>query len=157
MKITLEPIGTVHNNRSEISDDNWGDVVSKIVISEQYPASSLDGIETFSHLEIIFFFSGVDESSIVTAARHPRNNTDWPKTGIFAQRGKNRPNRLGLCTVRLLARNGRTLEVLGLDAINGTPVLDIKPVMQEFLPKGEVRQPQWSSELMKNYWKKEDK
>src|SRR5688500_12817669 len=102
MKITSEPIAIVHNNRSEISDDNWGDVVSKIVISEQYPLSSLDGIETFSHLEIIFFFSGVDEGSIVTAARHPRNNADWPKTGIFAQRGKNRPNRLGLCTVRLL-------------------------------------------------------
>lgn len=157
MKINLEPVGTVHNNRTEISDDNWGEVVSEIVLDERFPVSSLDGIEHFSHLEIVFFFSRVDEGSIVTAARHPRNNADWPKTGIFAQRGKNRPNRLGLCTARLLERNGRTLKVRGLDAIDGTPVLDIKPVMKEFLPDGEIIQPQWSTELMKNYWKQEDK
>lgn len=155
MKITLEPVGIVHNKRTEISDDNWGDVVSEIVISERYPLSSLDGIEAFSHLEIIYFFSRVAEDAIVTAARYPRNNTDWPKTGIFAQRGKNRPNRLGLCTVKLVERNGSTIKVQGLDAIDQTPVLDIKPVMKEFLPKGKIWQPQWSSELMMNYWKKE--
>jgi tRNA (adenine37-N6)-methyltransferase len=92
----------------------------------------------------------------VTGVRHPRNNPAWPRVGIFAQRGKNRPNRLGLATVRILKREGRTLFVTGLDAIDGTPVLDIKPVLREFLPKEPVLQPEWATELMQNYWKVAD-
>ena len=72
--------------------------------------------------------------------------------GIFAQRGKNRPNRLGVSVARLVCRQGRQIILQGLDAINGTPVLDIKPVMREFLPAGEIRQPLWSHELMRKYW-----
>jgi len=77
---------------------------------------------------------------------------DWPLVGIFAQRGKNRPNRIGLTTCAILKVEGTRLHVRGLDAIDGTPVLDIKPVMREFLPRGEVRQPEWASELMAEYW-----
>ena len=88
-------------------------------------------------------------------ARHPRNRQDWPLVGIFAQRGKNRPNRLGLTTGRIVAVDGLSVEVEGLDAIDGTPVLDIKPVMAEFLPRGAVRQPGWSRELMADYWTKD--
>ncbi len=73
--------------------------------------------------------------------------------GIFAQRKKDRPNSIGLCTVELLQHNGRTLKVKYLDAIDGTPILDIKPVFKEFQPKGEIKQPTWVSDLMKNYWK----
>ena len=114
---------------------------------------SLDGLETFSHAEIIFVFDRVDEASIVTGARHPRGNTAWPRVGIFAQRGKARPNRLGATIVRIEKREGRTLHVRGLDAVDGTPVLDIKPVFTEFLPREPVRQPAWSHELMRDYWK----
>jgi tRNA (adenine37-N6)-methyltransferase len=89
---------------------------------------------------------------VVTGARHPRGNTNWPVVGIFAQRGKNRPNRLGATMVRVLAVEGRTIRVAGLDAIDGTPVVDIKPVIGEFLPRGEIRQPRWATELMKTYW-----
>jgi tRNA (Thr-GGU) A37 N-methylase len=81
-------------------------------------------------------------------------NPQWPESGIFAQRGKNRPNRIGNTICRILRREGRTLVVAELDAINGTPVLDIKPVMREFLPRDEVRQPTWSHELMRSYWAK---
>jgi tRNA-Thr(GGU) m(6)t(6)A37 methyltransferase TsaA len=116
------------------------------------PAEVLDGLEGFSHIEVLFFFHNVPATRVVTGARHPRNNPDWPKVGIFAQRGKNRPNRLGASIVRLLGREGRTLHVAGLDAIDGTPVLDIKPVMREFLPQQPVKQPWWVSELMANYW-----
>jgi tRNA-Thr(GGU) m(6)t(6)A37 methyltransferase TsaA len=154
MQIILEPIATVRSQRAEIADDNWGEVVSEIVLDDRFPQESLEGIGSFSHIEVIFFFDKVKESEINTSARHPRNNHAWPKTGIFAQRGKNRPNRLGLCTARLLEQKGRVLKVQGLDAIDGTPVLDIKPVMKEFLPRGEVRQPAWSAELMKGYWNK---
>ena len=71
---------------------------------------------------------------------------------MFAQRGKNRPNRLGSCIATIAKREGRALHVVGLDAIDGTPVIDLKPVMQEFLPRAPVKQPAWSSELMQEYW-----
>ena len=115
-------------------------------------AESLDGIDAFSHVEIVYLFHRVDPDMRVAPARHPRGNTDWPKVGIFAQRGKDRPNRLGVSIAKLLGRRGRTIEVAGLDAIDGTPVLDIKPVLAEFLPRGQIRQPAWSHELMARYW-----
>lgn len=150
MEIIVKPIGYVRNVRKEVEDDNWGEVVSEIVI--EIGEEALQGLEGFSHAEIIFYFDQVDESRIVTGARHPRNNTEWPQVGILAQRGKNRPNRIGLTSVAILKREGNVLFVAGLDALDGTPVLDIKPVMQEFQPRGEIRQPAWASELMKNYW-----
>ena len=150
--ITLSPIATVQNSRQAIADDNWGGVLSTVELLDPLDADALEHIDDFSHAEIIFFFDQVDEGKIETGARHPRNNTEWPAVGILAQRGKNRPNRLGATIVRIVERCGRRLTVEGLDAIDGTPILDIKPVMQEFLPRGEVRQPAWATELMKNYW-----
>jgi tRNA-Thr(GGU) m(6)t(6)A37 methyltransferase TsaA len=152
MIINLSPIATVKNIRAEIEDDHWGDIVSVIELEPAFSEEALFQIEFYSHAEIIFYFHLVDENKIETGARHPRNNTEWPKAGIFAQRGKNRPNRLGVTTVKILKREGRQLFVQGLDAIDGTPVLDIKPVMKEFLPREEIHQPVWATELMKNYW-----
>jgi tRNA-Thr(GGU) m(6)t(6)A37 methyltransferase TsaA len=148
----MEPIGTVRSPRGEVEDDNWGDVVSTIELVAGLPSGSLDGLDEFSHAEIVFVFDRVTPDRVVTEARHPRNNPEWPKVGIFAQRAKGRPNRIGSTIVRIVGRNGRRLEVAGLDAIDGTPVLDIKPVMTEFLPREAVRQPAWSHELMANYW-----
>ena len=85
-------------------------------------------------------------------SRHPRGNPAWPSVGIFAQRAKARPNRIGATIVRILGKDGGRLRVEGLDAIDGTPVLDIKPVLSEFLPSGPVRQPEWTRELMRDYW-----
>lgn len=150
--INLSPIAFVKNIRVEIEDDHWGDVVSVIELDTAFSEEALFQIESFSHAEIVFYFHLVDENKIETGARHPRNNENWPKVGIFAQRGKNRPNRLGVTTVKILKREGLQLFVQGLDAIDGTPVLDIKPVMKEFLPREQVTQPDWASELMKNYW-----
>jgi len=73
--------------------------------------------------------------------------------GIFAQRGKGRPNRLGTTICRVLGVDGTTLRVAELDAIDGTPVVDLKPVMREFLPRSPVIQPAWSTELMASYWR----
>jgi len=150
--ITLAPIGTVINTRQAIEDDHWGEVISTIEIDPSFSEEALFQIESFSHVEIIFYFHLVEEHKIETGARHPRNNQEWPKVGIFAQRGKNRPNRLGSTIVKVVKRNGHQLFVQGLDAIDGTPVLDIKPVIKEFLPREEVNQPEWATELMKNYW-----
>ena len=101
---------------------------------------------------MVFHFDRVPDSEIVTAARHPRGRSDWPRVGIFAQRGKGRPNRIGVTVCRLLSLEGTVLTVRGLDAIDGTPVLDIKPVMKGFLPRGEIREPDWAAEIMKDYW-----
>ncbi|MDT0161298.1 SAM-dependent methyltransferase [Bacillus sp. AG4(2022)] len=151
--ISLKPIGLASNERHEIEDDYWGGVVTRIVLDNSLPEEALDGIESFSHLEIIYHFHRVDQSKIVPGARHPRNDDSLPKVGIFAQRGKNRPNQLGLTIVSVVKREGRELTVKGLDCINGTPILDIKPVMEEFLPKEPISQPDWSREIMKNYWR----
>jgi tRNA-Thr(GGU) m(6)t(6)A37 methyltransferase TsaA len=152
MTITLSPIGYVRNSRTAVEDDAWGSVVSEITLVEPCDAECLEGIQDFSHVEVLFHFDRVTEAQITYGARHPRNNRNWPRVGILAQRGKNRPNRLGLCTARVVARRDATLVLEGLDAVDGTPVLDIKPVMKEFLPRGEIYQPDWSSELMKKYW-----
>lgn len=149
---TLSPIATVKNVRREIEDDDWGKVVSVVELDSAFSEEALFQIEYFSHVEIFFVFHLVEDTKIERGARHPRNNKDWPKAGIFAQRGKNRPNRLGATICKVLKREGNQLFVQGLDAIDGTPVLDIKPVMKEFLPREAVTQPEWATELMKNYW-----
>jgi len=152
MKFNLSPIGIVKNKIQSVSEDNWGNRLSIIELLDPIQEDALNGLEEFSHAEVIFIFDQVDQRSIETGARYPRNNPDWPKVGILAQRGRNRPNRLGATIVRIIEHTSRTLTVAGLDALDGTPVIDIKPVMREFLPRGEVRQPAWASELMKNYW-----
>jgi tRNA-Thr(GGU) m(6)t(6)A37 methyltransferase TsaA len=152
MKIELEPIGRVHASRTRAEDDYWGDAESYIQLSERFSADALQEIETFSHAEVLFFFDRVAPEKIVSGARHPRNQSHWPAVGIFAQRGKNRPNRIGSTVCRILRCEDTRLYLAELDAIDGTPVLDIKPVMQEFLPREAVQQPDWSRELMEAYW-----
>ncbi|MFJ7406184.1 MULTISPECIES: tRNA (N6-threonylcarbamoyladenosine(37)-N6)-methyltransferase TrmO [unclassified Lysinibacillus] len=152
MQYSIQPVAIVNNNRKEIEDDNWGSIMSTIELTENINESSLKGIDEFSHLEIIFYFDKVADEKIQYDARHPRNNKNYPEVGIFAQRGKNRPNKLGVTIVELIDIKQRTLIVKGLDAIDGTPIIDIKPVMKEFLPKGDVKQPNWSTSLMDKYW-----
>ena len=150
--IALEPIAYVRSPRTEVRDDAWGGVTARIELTDAFPPESLDGLETFSHAEVIYHFHRVPDSEIERGTRHPRGNAAWPRVGIFAQRGKDRPNRLGTTIVEIKTREGRVLTVVGLDAVDGTPVVDIKPLMAEFLPRGPVRQPAWSRELMRDYW-----
>ncbi len=152
MKFEIQAIGMVEAIRSHAEDDFWGGEEACISLSEPYTAEALQGLADFSHVEILFLFHQVDASKIVTGARHPRNNPSLPTVGIFAQRGKNRPNRIGSTICRVLRVEGSKLFVAELDAINGTPVIDIKPVMLEFLPRQPVQQPAWSTEIMRDYW-----
>jgi tRNA (adenine37-N6)-methyltransferase len=151
MDIVLYPVAFVKNSRTDLSDDYWGSIISEIVLADNIPADAFNGIDEFSHLEIIFHFNQSDKSKIVFSG-HPRGNKNWPKAGIFAQRKKDRPNGLGLTIFELVKREGNKIWVKYLDAIDGTPILDIKPVMKEFLPLKEIKQPEWSIELMKEYW-----
>ncbi|MEM7007050.1 MAG: SAM-dependent methyltransferase [Pseudomonadota bacterium] len=150
----VKPIGWVRSERIEPIDDDWDTVDSFIELDpEQFAPDALAGLDTFSHAEIIFLFDQVSDNKIETGARHPRGRTDWPNIGIFAQRGKNRPNRLGLTICEILKVDDLRVSLKGLDAINGTPVLDIKPVMSGFRPRGAHREPAWSREIMSEYWR----
>ncbi len=151
--MSVRTVGWVGSSRTEPLDDDWDSVTATITLdAEQFKPAALWGLDEFSHVEVVYLFDQVDPNTVQTAARHPRGNEQWPKVGIFAQRGKGRPNRLGVSVCRLLGVNGLTLTVQALDAIDGTPVFDLKPYMAEFGPRGEVRQPAWSHELMAGYW-----
>jgi tRNA-Thr(GGU) m(6)t(6)A37 methyltransferase TsaA len=152
MTLSMEPIGTVRSSRADIRDDGWDSEEAHIELDVRFGADALAGLDTFSHVEILFCMDRVASAKIETGARHPRNNRDWPAVGIFAQRGKNRPNRIGATICRVLRVEGTRLYVEGLDAVDGSPVLDIKPWVREFGPRGEVKQPAWMDALMGGYW-----
>ena len=150
---TMEPIGRVESARVEPIDDDRGQIAATVHLDEtRFTADSLRGLAEFSHVDIVYVFDQVEEDSYEVGARRPRGNLEWPEVGVFAQRNKRRPNRIGVCTCELVGIEGTLLTVRGLDAIDGTPVLDIKPYMNEFAPRTAVRQPQWSHELMSGYW-----
>jgi tRNA (Thr-GGU) A37 N-methylase len=127
----MRPIGYVVGGRKEPIDDLWGEVEATIEVdASQFSEEVLAGL----------------------GARHPRNREDWPLVGIFAQRAKARPNRIGVSTCELLGVDGLTIRVRGLDAIDGTPVLDVKPHVREFDPRTPIEQPQWITDLMTECW-----
>ncbi len=148
--LSFKPIGFVKNARVNKSDKNWGEVESMIELTSDFSPESLDGIESFSHLEILYIFH--KSNKVFIGSEHPRGDKKYPKVGIFAQRKKDRPNHIGATIVNLIRKEDKRLIVSNLDAINGTPILDIKPVFQEYMPKGEIKQPDWVEELMKDYW-----
>ena len=149
---TIQAIGRVTTGRDEVLDDDWGDVVSTITLLPPLDGRSAVGLDAFSHLEVVYLFDRVDPAAVHRGTRHPRGNPKWPEVGVLAQRVKDRPNRLGVSRCELLEVKGIELSVRGLDAIDGTPVIDIKPYMEEFGPRGAVRQPAWSRELMADYY-----
>jgi tRNA-Thr(GGU) m(6)t(6)A37 methyltransferase TsaA len=151
--IPVTAVGYVRGGRSSPQDDGWQGVEARIELDPvEFGPEAVAGLGDFSHVEVLFHFHAAREDGIEKGARHPRGNADWPKTGIFAQRGKDRPNRIGATICELLSVDGTTLRVRGLDAIDGSPVIDIKPVMKGFLPRGEIREPRWATELMGGYW-----
>ena len=152
-EIATWPIGIVHGGRAEASDDAWDTVESRIELDPaQFTAEAIAGLSEFSHVEVLYHFHKVAPATIVTGARHPRGNTNWPKVGIFAQRGKNRPNRIGATICALISVDGLTLRVCGLDAIDGTPVLDVKPWAAVYDAVEDARVPAWFTELMRGYF-----
>ena len=153
MQYEVKPIGVVRSPRKDLSDDFWGAVEAEIVLDAALGPETLFGLGDFSHVEVLFLMHQVDPAKVETGARYPRERQDWPLVGIFAQRGKARPNRIGLTRATIVSVEGKTLRVRGLDAIDGTPILDIKPWMDEFAPIGGARQPAWATELMRDYFK----
>jgi tRNA-Thr(GGU) m(6)t(6)A37 methyltransferase TsaA len=148
------PVGEVRSEIKTPADDCWANLVSKIVLdSRQFTPESTRGLGDFSHLEVVFVFDRVAPKKVFTASRHPRDRADYPLVGIFAQRAKDRPNRIGVTTCKIERVDGLHIFVRELDAIDRTPVLDVKPYIPEFGPREPVRQPAWSQEVMSNYFR----
>lgn len=153
MPFQIAPVGRVESARRDVADtDNWGGVVSEIVLDERFGDRALTGLADFSHVEVLFCFDQLDERPDYRAPRPSRGRADLPAVGVFADRGPRRPNRIGATICEIVRVEPARLTVRGLDAVDGTPVLDIKPVMREFLPT-EVRQPAWVSALMSDYFR----
>jgi len=152
MEHGIEAIGHVTETRIDPSDDGWGGETATIVLADRFGPESLIGLDQFSHVEVVSRFHQLTDDEVTTGRRHPRGNPDWPLVGIFAQRASGRPNRIAVTACQLVAVEGRRVRVRGLDAVDGTPVLDVKPVMHAFQPQGEIVEPAWVAELMAGYW-----
>ncbi len=151
--VTLEPVGFVSNDRTKPTDDGWGDVDSTITIDERFPVEALAGLDEFSHAEVVYLFDRADAARTTTGARRPRGREDLPAVGVFAQRNKDRPNHIGVSRCEILSVEGRSIRVRGLDAIDGTPVLDVKPHFGAFVPDAAaVREPAWVAEITREYF-----
>jgi tRNA (Thr-GGU) A37 N-methylase len=142
----------VHNERRELVDDNWDNFTSVIELADDVPDAALRGLEEFSHVEVVCLAELAQNVPPGPWHRHPRGNPDWPDVGVFAQRNKDRPNRLLVSIAAIEAVGARSLVVRGLDAINDTSVLDIKPVFSWNGPRGELRVAPWSDELGRQYF-----
>ena len=149
-KIILTPIGMVKNSVANRKDTSWGDDVSLIILDEQY-AGGLKGLEDFSHAVILFHLDQAKYDREKHLQRRPQNRDDMPLVGIFSQRGKDRPNRIGMTSVEIVSVEEGTLVVKGLDAIDGTPVLDIKPYYPVYYKK-DASVPEWVDRLMAHYF-----
>ena len=145
------PVGIVRSSRSEVLDDGWDAERSSVELVPPYDERALRGLDGFSHCEVLYVLDRATWSED-RMLRHPRGNEAWPEVGIFAQRAKDRPNPIGLSVCEIRRIQGARIELVGLDAVDGSPVLDLKPWVVEFGPRGPVLQPRWMSELMDGYW-----
>lgn len=128
MEISLKPIGTVVNNVNKTSKKvDWSQVISTLEINPEL-VEGLEGIEEFQRIMVIFWFHLAEETCLKV---HPRGDPSKPLRGVFSTRAPVRPNRIGVTVVELLYRERNRLVVKGLDAYNGTPILDIKPYFPE--------------------------
>lgn len=146
-------LAVVRSEIRELGDDCRAGSVALIELDPlRLLPESTRGLDEFSHVEVLFLFNRVAEDKVFESGRHPRDRKDWPMVGTFAQRAKDRPNRIGATVHRLERVEGTRIWVRELDSVEGTPVLDIKPCMAEFGPRGSARYPEWSKELMARYF-----
>lgn len=149
MPVCMEPVGYVANDVDSPVDCGWAEVESRIVLRENLEPA-LSGLGDFSHLLVVFWMHQAQPPAVLR--RRPRNRDDMPEVGLFSQRSKHRPNPIGVTAVTLVRISGGEVVVRGLDAINGTPVLDIKPYCPQYDRPAEVRVPEWVDRLMAGYF-----
>ena len=139
--MTLKAIGIVRSEIKQPTKQDCGEVISDIVVNDDL-TEALDGLEESSHIVVLYWMHQAI-SGEVPLKIHPRGKQELPLLGLFATRTPNRPNRIGIATVRLLERQGNILRVEGLDAIEGTPVIDIKPYIPGYDSVTNTRVPLW--------------
>lgn len=147
-----QAVGTVVAGRDEPGQsDHWGGVISVIELAASMGDNALNGLAEFSHVQVVYGFHLAAERDDYLDVRRPRARADLPAVGVFADRGPRRPNRIGVTDCPILAVDGRWLMVRGLDAVRGTPVIDLKPVVRAFQVTDTV-EPAWVAELLRVYW-----
>ena len=151
MKIEFESIGTVNNNVTDKKDIGWGENVSRIVINPELKGG-LMGLSEFSHIIVVYYLHEAKFNMEKHLTRRPRDREDMPLSGIFSQRAKDRPNPIGITSVKLVSVDDNVITVKGLDAVDGTPVLDIKPYFPVYDSKSNAEIPEWVDRLMDNYF-----
>jgi len=140
--VTLKAIGFVRNEVKQPMREGWGKVVSEVVVDSSL-TEALDGLEEFSHVIVLYWMHQAGATAQLPLKVHPMGRRVLPLVGLFATRSPNRPNPLGKATVRLLERQGNILKVEGLDAIDGTPVVDIKPYIPGYDSVADVKLAPW--------------
>jgi tRNA (adenine37-N6)-methyltransferase len=143
--MTLEPIAMVKNDVKEMGRRDWDKVISQLIVRPDF-ADALEGLKEFSHLIVLFWFHLSPAGENAAHKTHPQMREDLPLVGVFATRSPVRPNPLGMAVVKLQGHVKNVLIVTGLDALDGTPILDIKP----YLPGdsvAKIKVPDWVQKL----------
>jgi tRNA-Thr(GGU) m(6)t(6)A37 methyltransferase TsaA len=142
-EITLRPIGFAENSEAEPRFGSFADVVTEIVVDEEF-TEALNGIDDYSHVVVVYWMDKVKEHVIT---HRPQGNPDVPVVGILSCRCPQRPNPIAISTVRLLGHEGNKITVKGLDILDGTPVIDIKPYWPQYDKVEGGRIPDWVCKL----------
>ena len=150
-RFTLDPVGRVVSPVVEQTDSGWGGVVSRVVLRDEL-RPGLRGLEGFSHVIVATLLHEARFDPARHLVRRPRGLASMPELGIFAQRAKDRPNPIGITAVRLLEVGEDGITVQGLDAVDGTPVLDVKPYVPAYDAVASPAVPAWVGELMRGYF-----
>ncbi len=150
--ITFNPIGVVRNDVNKMSTGNWADAESSIELDPDL-VPGLQGLADFSHVVVVFHLDRIPPfDKAKQLLRQPRGMEHLAPVGVFAQRTKFRPNPIGVTPARLVSIKGNVLTVAGLDAMDGTPVLDIKPFIPEFDSVENSKQADWVPAMLKGYF-----
>ena len=149
--LTLTPIGVVHNNVTDAVDAQWGQVSTEIHINQEL-AAGLRGLEDWSHMIVVFYMHNAEFDMDKHLVRRPRDLDEMPELGIFAQRARHRPNKIGLTAVKIMSVEGNIVRVRGLDAMDGTPILDLKPYAPIYDGATDPLIPGWFVRLMQGYF-----
>ncbi|MDO8436214.1 MAG: tRNA (N6-threonylcarbamoyladenosine(37)-N6)-methyltransferase TrmO [bacterium] len=142
-KIIIEPIGFVKNKIREPRFGNFANEISELILDKKF-TKALEGIDDYSHIIVVYWMDKVKNYVI---SHRPQGNPEVPVVGIFACRCPARPNPIGITTVRLIKRQGNRIKVKGLDILDKTPIIDIKPYWPQYDKVGKMKVPSWVNKL----------
>jgi tRNA-Thr(GGU) m(6)t(6)A37 methyltransferase TsaA len=142
-EITLKPIGVAKNSENKSRFGSFDGVVSEIIVDERF-TDALNGTEDYSHVIVVYWMDKIKDYVIT---HRPQGNPEVPIIGIFACRCPPRPNPIGVTTVKLIERTGNRIKVKGLDILDGTPIIDIKPYWPVYDKVKDEKIPGWVNKL----------